>query len=133
MIGYRYFYSKEHAKNFLSVLFLQLHYSFHFVILRSIKPVPIVATHVKEDLLMLKKILKKFEDMNSNTITQDMLVGDIVRLHPEVVDTLLSHGMHCLGCPSSQQESLANACMVHGLDPEKIVTAVNLAIQTEKQ
>ena len=36
---------------------------------------------------MLKKILKKFEDMNSNTITQDMLVGDIVRLHPEVVDT----------------------------------------------
>ena len=67
---------------------------------------------------MLKKILKKFEDMNSNTITQDMLVGDIVRLH---------------GCPSSQQESLAKACMVHGLDPEKIVTAVNLAIQTEKQ
>ena len=54
---------------------------------------------------MLKKILKKFEDMNSNTVTQDMLVGDIVRLHPEVVDTLLSHGMHCLGCPSSQQES----------------------------
>ena len=80
-----------------------------------------------------KRDLKKFEDMNSNTITQDMLVGDIVRLHPEVVDTLLSHGMHCLGCPSSQQESLANACMVHGLDPEKIVTAVNLAIQTEKQ
>ena len=39
---------------------------------------------------MLKKILKKFEDMNSNTVTQDMLVGDIVRLHPEVVDTLLS-------------------------------------------
>lgn len=133
MIGYRYFYSKEHAKKFLSVLFLQPHVSFHFVILRSIKPVPIVATHVKEDLLMLKKILKKFEDMNSNTVTQDMLVGDIVRLHPEVVDTLLSHGMHCLGCPSSQQESLANACMVHGLDPEKIVTAVNLAIQTEKQ
>ena len=64
---------------------------------------------------MLKKILKKFEDMNSNTVTLDMLVGDIVRL------------------PSSQQESLANACMVHGLDPEKIVTAVNLAIQTEKQ
>ena len=80
-----------------------------------------------------KRDLKKFEDMNSNTVTQDMLVGDIVRLHPEVVDTLLSHGMHCLGCPSSQQESLANACMVHGLDPEKIVTAVNLAIQTEKQ
>ena len=38
---------------------------------------------------MLKSILKKFEDMN-DTVTQDMLVGDIVRLHPEVVDTLLA-------------------------------------------
>lgn len=47
---------------------------------------------------MLKSILKKFEDMN-DTVTQDMLVGDIVRLHPEVVDTLLAQGMHCLGCP----------------------------------
>ena len=96
-------------------------------------PDEVVDKRYKESLKNFEKILKKFEDMNSNTITQDMLVGDIVRLHPEVVDTLLSHGMHCLGCPSSQQESLANACMVHGLDPEKIVTAVNLAIQTEKQ
>ena len=81
---------------------------------------------------MLKSIVKKFEDMN-DTVTQDMLVGDIVRLHPEVVDTLLAQGMHCLGCPSSQKESLANACMVHGLDPEKITTAVNVAIQANKQ
>ena len=81
---------------------------------------------------MLKSILNKFEAMN-NTVTPDMLVGDIVRLHPEVVDTLLANGMYCLGCPSSQQESLTNACMVHGLDPEQVTKAVNVAIQAKKQ
>ncbi|MCI7217167.1 MAG: DUF1858 domain-containing protein [Megasphaera elsdenii] len=41
--------------------------------------------------------------------------------------------MHCLGCPSSQQESLANACFVHGLDPEIVTKAVNVAIEANKQ
>ncbi len=53
--------------------------------------------------------------MNENKITEDMLVGDIVNAHPEVVETLVSVGMHCIGCPASQAESLADACMVHVL------------------
>ena len=71
---------------------------------------------------MLKSVLNKFA-MNEK-VTSDMIMGDIIRLHPEVVDTLISQRMHCLGCPSSQQESLANACFVHGLDPELVTTAV---------
>lgn len=50
---------------------------------------------------------------------------------PQVVDTLVAQGMHCLGCPSSQQESLANACFVHGLDPEAVAGAVNAALEAE--
>ena len=45
---------------------------------------------------------------NENTamkITGDMLVGEIVNEYPELIDTLLSAGMHCLGCPSSQMEA----------------------------
>lgn len=80
---------------------------------------------------MLKSVLNKFA-MNEK-VTSDMIMGDIIRLHPEVVDTLISQGMHCLGCPSSQQESLANACFVHGLDPETVTKAVNVAIEANKQ
>lgn len=58
-------------------------------------------------------------------ITEDMLIGDIVRDYPEVAPTLMSVGMHCLGCPSSQAESLEMACEVHGLDPEDVVRLVN--------
>ena len=55
-----------------------------------------------------------------------------MRSYPEVVDTLLEQGMHCLGCPSSQQESLANACYVHGLDARTVTAAVNATIQAHR-
>ena len=58
-------------------------------------------------------------------ITEKTLIGQIVREHPETVDILLSIGMHCLGCPASQMESLEEACMVHGLDAAPVVEALN--------
>ena len=58
-------------------------------------------------------------------ISSDMLVGQIVNEHPELIDTLLEAGMHCLGCPSSQMESLEDACMVHGLKPNAVLAALN--------
>ena len=58
-------------------------------------------------------------------ISSDMLVGQIVNEHPELIDTLLEAGMHCLGCPSSQMESLEDACMVHGIDVDKVLEKLN--------
>ena len=58
-------------------------------------------------------------------ISSDMLVGQIVNEHPEFIDTLLEAGMHCLGCPSSQMESLEDACMVHGIDVDKVLEKLN--------
>ena len=34
-------------------------------------------------------------------------------------------GMHCLGCPSSQMETIAEAAMVHGIDPDALVNKIN--------
>ena len=58
-------------------------------------------------------------------ISSDMLVGQIVNEHPQLIDTLLEVGMHCLGCPSSQMESLEDACMVHGLNPNAVLGILN--------
>ncbi|WP_147633932.1 DUF1858 domain-containing protein [Treponema pectinovorum] len=58
-------------------------------------------------------------------VSGDMLVGQIVKDFPEAIDTLMEIGMHCLGCPSSQMESLNDAAFVHGLDPEAVVKKVN--------
>jgi hybrid cluster-associated redox disulfide protein len=61
-------------------------------------------------------------------ITGETLIGEIVNEHPEAIDVLMSIGMHCLGCPASQMESLADAAMVHGYAPDAVVEAVNKAI-----
>ena len=58
-------------------------------------------------------------------ITTDMIMGDIIRQYPQVVDTLVAQGMHCLGCPASQAASLEEACMVHGIDCDTLVSQMN--------
>ena len=63
------------------------------------------------------------------TINEKTLVGEIVRAYPEAIEVLLSKGMHCLGCPASQAESIADACMVHGLNPDEVIEAVNAKIE----
>ncbi len=60
------------------------------------------------------------------------LIGEIVTQHPEAVEVLLSIGMHCLGCPASQAESLEEACMVHGFEPSAVVEAINARIAAAK-
>ena len=59
------------------------------------------------------------------SITKDMIVGDIIREEPTIAPILMAAGMHCLGCPSAQGESLEMACLVHGLDADDIVKQVN--------
>jgi hybrid cluster-associated redox disulfide protein len=57
-------------------------------------------------------------------ITKEMTVGEIIRNNPEVVPVLMNVGMHCIGCPSAQAESLEEAAMVHGLDIDEIMQVI---------
>lgn len=61
-------------------------------------------------------------------ITREMLIGDIVNTYPEAAGILMSCGMHCLGCPASQAESLEAACMVHGLNANEVLEFLNANI-----
>lgn len=58
-------------------------------------------------------------------VTKDMLIGELIRKKPEAVEVLMSFGMGCVGCPSSQMESLEEAAMVHGLELSKLMDALN--------
>lgn len=57
-------------------------------------------------------------------ITKDMTIGEILRANPDVAPVLMNVGMHCLGCPSAQGESLEEAAMVHGLDINEIMSVI---------
>ena len=58
-------------------------------------------------------------------IEKDMTIGELLEKSPEKADILLEAGMHCLGCPASQAETLEEACSVHGLDVEDILEKLN--------
>ena len=58
-------------------------------------------------------------------ITKDMIIADIIQVDMDLVPVLMSSGMHCIGCPSAQGESLEEAAMVHGIDPDQLVNVLN--------
>ena len=58
-------------------------------------------------------------------VMKDMTIGDLIRNKPEAAGILMEFGMGCVGCPSAQAETLEEASMVHGLDIEKLLEALN--------
>ncbi len=58
-------------------------------------------------------------------VTKDMLIGDLLDAKPDAAPYLLAMGMHCLGCPSARGETLEQACMVHGVDVNELISQIN--------
>ncbi|OOB80012.1 MAG: disulfide oxidoreductase [Epulopiscium sp. Nele67-Bin002] len=61
----------------------------------------------------------------AKTVSKDMIIADILQIDRGIVPILMESGMHCLGCPSAQGESLAEACSVHGIDVDPIIDKIN--------
>lgn len=61
-------------------------------------------------------------------VTKDTMIGDLLQIDQNVAPLLLNIGMHCLGCPSSQMETIEEAAMVHGLDPDDLAVEINTFI-----
>ena len=66
-------------------------------------------------------------------VNKDMLIGEILQLDPNMAGVLMASGMHCVGCPSSQAESLEEAAMVHGLPVDLVVARLNAYLESVGQ
>lgn len=58
-------------------------------------------------------------------ITKSTIIGDMLKFDQGIAMVLMQAGMHCVGCPASAGESLEEACMVHGLNADEVLKAVN--------
>lgn len=58
-------------------------------------------------------------------ITKQSIIGDILDHDQSTAQYFLEIGMHCLGCPSSRNESIEQACAVHGTDADALVQKLN--------
>ena len=58
-------------------------------------------------------------------IEKTMKIGEFCEQYPDKIDILLDAGMHCLGCPASQAETIEEACEVHGIDVNEVLEKLN--------
>ena len=58
-------------------------------------------------------------------VTKESIIGDVLDFNPGTAKFFFEIGMHCLGCPASRGESIADACMVHGTDADALVKKLN--------
>ena len=64
-------------------------------------------------------------------VNKSTMIGELLQIDENVAPILLNIGMHCLGCPSSQMETIEQAAMVHGIDPDMIVDEINNFLEAQ--
>ena len=65
-------------------------------------------------------------------ITKKTTMGEMLAYDEKIAYILMQEGMHCIGCPSAQAESLEEAALVHGLDPDVLVARLNNFLGAEE-
>jgi hybrid cluster-associated redox disulfide protein len=67
-------------------------------------------------------------------LTKETIIADILDMDfaPDIIPLFKAIGMHCLGCAAASNESIEEACMVHGVDPDEFLEAVNAVIAEVK-
>ena len=66
-------------------------------------------------------------------VTKDMTIGELLMMDRSAGAILMQNGMHCVGCPSSAGETLEEASIVHGMDANKLVSAINEFLAKEAE
>ncbi len=67
----------------------------------------------------------------AEAITKSMTIGEVVMKWPETAATFMEWGLHCYGCAVARYENIEQGASAHGIDPDKLVEALNEAIKKE--
>ncbi len=59
------------------------------------------------------------------SVTKDTIIADVLKIDADTAPFFLEIGMHCLGCPSASGETIEEACMVHGVNPDELLAKIN--------
>lgn len=63
-------------------------------------------------------------------ITRDMTINEIIAVDRGIIPILMEAGMHCVGCPSAQAETLEQAVAVHGKDFDELLNKINAHVES---
>ena len=69
--------------------------------------------------------------MSDARVSRQTMIGELLQIDQDIAPILFGIGMHCLGCPASQMESLEEAAMVHGINPDDLVDEINNFLESK--
>ena len=108
----------------------------YLVIGYSIKERPYAATlsgqKGKNIMFDIFNMLKKNEENKTMQVTRETIIGDILDMDQTTAPYFMEIGMHCLGCPASRGETIAEACEVHGVDCDELLEKLNAHLASKK-
>jgi len=58
-------------------------------------------------------------------VSKEMIIAEVLGLDVGTAPIFFASGMHCLGCPAAMGETIEEACLVHGMDPDVLVGELN--------
>ncbi len=58
-------------------------------------------------------------------VNRDTMIGELLQIDRRIAEILFGIGMHCVDCPASQMETIAEAAMVHGVNADELVDEIN--------
>lgn len=73
----------------------------------------------------MKNVLNERKINKMAKVTKDTLIGEALMIDMGIAELLMESGMHCVGCPASQAESIEEACAVHGIETQPLLDKIN--------
>jgi len=65
--------------------------------------------------------------MKKAKITKEMTIAEAIRKHPKTAFVFIDYGLHCIGCPMAEPETIEEAVKLHRLDLKKFLKDLNEA------
>ena len=62
-------------------------------------------------------------------LTKDTVIGEVLKIDINLARFLMEIGMHCIGCPASQGETIEEACQVHGVNTDELLARMNAYLE----
>jgi len=66
-------------------------------------------------------------------VNKNMSIAEVVMKWPETAGTFMENGLHCYGCAAARFETIEQGALAHGIDPDKLIEAINAVIDEEEE
>ena len=87
----------------------------------------------KNKLKLYNIFINQIKEFFMKQATKQNTIGEILNMNPEVAALFLGHGMFCVSCPSAQNETLEEACMVHNIDSDALLDLINKFLAADEE